>query len=283
MIQSMTGFGSGERGSFKVEIRSLNHRFMDISIKVPQGLARHEIELRNMLKEEFSRGRFDVSVYVTEGARQRVRIDRALATDIYNALQALKDEFQLPGSISVDVMAGFRDIIISEEADLNETPLYEAFMDAVAMLSEMREREGAAILQDMLARIDAISLMNSTVVSLCPEVVNACRDKFIRRLNELSGEGVVSDVNRIMQEAALMAEKMDISEEVTRISSHTEQLKNLLLDGGTIGRKAEFLVQELNREVNTISSKAGDFRVSGIAVEMKNELEKVREQVQNIQ
>lgn len=279
----MTGFGSGERGSFKVEIRSLNHRFMDISIKVPQGLARHEIELRNMLKEEFSRGRFDVSVYVTEGARQRVRTDRSLATDIYNALQALKDEFQLPGSISVDVMAGFRDIIISEEADLNETPLYEAFMDAVAMLSEMREREGAAILQDMLARIDAISLMNSTVVSLCPEVVNACRDKFIRRLNELSGEGVVSDVNRIMQEAALMAEKMDISEEVTRISSHTEQLKNLLLDGGTIGRKAEFLVQELNREVNTISSKAGDYRVSGIAVEMKNELEKVREQVQNIQ
>lgn len=283
MIQSMTGFGSGERGSFKVEMRSLNHRFMDISIKVPQGLARHEIELRNMLKEEFSRGRFDVSVYVTEGARQRVRTDRALATDIYNALQALKDEFQLPGSISVDVMAGFRDIIISEEADLNETPLYEAFMDAVAMLSEMREREGAAILQDMLARIDAISLMNSTVVSLCPEVVNACRDKFIRRLNELSGEGVVSDVNRIMQEAALMAEKMDISEEVTRISSHTEQLKKLLLDGGTIGRKAEFLVQELNREVNTISSKAGDYRVSGIAIEMKNELEKVREQVQNIQ
>lgn len=283
MIQSMTGFGSGERGSFRVEMRSLNNRFMDISIKVPQGLARHEIELRNMLKEEFSRGRFDVSVYVTEGARQRVRMDRALATDIYNALQALKDEFQLPGSISVDVMAGFRDIIISEEADLNETPLYEAFMDAVAMLSEMREREGAAILQDMLARIDAISLMNSTVASLCPEVVNACRDKFIRRLNELSGEGIVSDVNRIMQEAALMAEKMDISEEVTRISSHTEQLKNLLLDGGTIGRKAEFLVQELNREVNTISSKAGDFRVSGIAIEMKNELEKVREQVQNIQ
>ena len=279
----MTGFGSGERGSFRVEMRSLNHRFMDISIKVPHGLARHEIELRNMLKEEFSRGRFDVSVYVTEGARQRVRIDRVLATDIYNALQALKDEFQLPGSISVDVMAGFRDIIISEEADLNETPLYEAFMDAVAMLSEIREREGAAILQDMLARIDAISLMNSTVVSLCPEVVNACRDKFIRRLNELSGEGVVSDVNRIMQEAALMAEKMDISEEVTRISSHTEQLKKLLLDGGTIGRKAEFLVQELNREVNTISSKAGDYRVSGIAVEMKNELEKVREQVQNIQ
>ncbi len=279
----MTGFGSGERGSFKVEIRSLNHRFMDISIKLPQGLARHEIELRNMLKEEFSRGRFDVNVYVAEGARQRVRTDRALAMDIYNALQALKDEFQLSGSISVEIMAGFRDIIISEEAELNETPLYEAFMDAVAMLSEMREREGAAILLDMLARIDAISLMNSRVASLCPEVVNACRDKFVQRLKELFGEGIISDVNRIMQEAALMAEKMDISEEITRISSHTEQMKKLLLDSGTIGRKAEFLVQELNREANTISSKAGDYRVSGIAVEMKNELEKVREQVQNIQ
>ncbi len=125
--------------------------------------------------------------------------------------------------------------------------------------------------------------MNSRVASLCPEVVNACRDKFVQRLNELFGEGIISDVNRIMQEAALMAEKMDISEEITRISSHTEQMKKLLLDSGTIGRKAEFLVQELNREANTISSKAGDYRVSGIAVEMKNELEKVREQVQNIQ
>lgn len=279
----MTGFGSGERGSFKVEIRSLNHRFMDVSIKLPQGLARHEIELRNMLKEEFSRGRLDVNVYVAEGARQRVRVDTALATDIYNALQTLKDELLLSGNISVDVMAGFRDIIISEEADLNETPLYEAFMDAVAMLSEMREREGGAILQDMLARIGAISLMNSRVASLCPEVVNACRDKFVQRLNELFGEGVVCDGNRIMQEAAIMAERMDISEEITRISSHTEQMKNLLLEGGTIGRKAEFLVQELNREANTISSKSGDYRVSSIAVEMKNELEKMREQVQNIQ
>ncbi len=111
MIQSMTGFGSGERGSFKVEIRSLNHRFMDISIKLPQGLASHEIELRNMLKEEFSRGRFDVNVYVAEGARQRVRTDRALAMDIYNALQALKDEFQLSGSISVEIMAGLRGLM----------------------------------------------------------------------------------------------------------------------------------------------------------------------------
>lgn len=279
----MTGFGSGERGSFRVEMRSLNNRFMDISIKLPHGLARHEIELRNTLKEEFSRGRFDVCVYVAEGARQRVRTDTALAKDIYQALQALKDELQLSGSISVDVMAGFRDIIISEEAELNETPMYEAFMDAVAMLSEMREREGGIILQDMLLRIDAISLMNSRVASLYPEVVNAGRDKFIQRLNELFGKGVVPDTNRIIQEVVLTAEKMDISEELTRISSHTEQMKNLLLEGGTIGRKAEFLVQELNREVNTISSKAGDPRVLGIAVEMKNELEKMREQVQNIQ
>lgn len=282
MIQSMTGFGSAESDAFKVEMRSVNHRFLDVSIRIPQSLGEHEMPLRNMVREQFPRGRFDIFVSLIDGGTPGVRINTALAKEICNALRSLKDELSLEGSIGVETIAGFKELILSEEAQYDAKPLYAAFHEAMGKLRAMRNREGESIARDMGSRLDRVEQMNREIEQLCPAVVNEYRERFRERLASLFGD-VRFDENRVLQEAAILAEKTDISEEVTRIASHSAQLRKILSDGDTIGRKVEFLLQELNREVNTLTSKADDSRISGIAVEMKSELEKMREQAQNIQ
>jgi uncharacterized protein (TIGR00255 family) len=282
MIESMTGFGSAEKGCFKVELRSVNHRFLDLSIKMPQNLSRLEMPLRNMVKERFSRGRFDILVSIIHEGRPKVRIDAEMARGIHDALRSLKDELSLEGSVSVETMAGFRELILSEDVEYDEEPLYAAFREAMEKLKAMRRREGEAIVNDMGSRLDRLEKLNGEVAQLCPSVVNECRERLRTRLATLFGD-LKFDETRVLQEAAIMAEKADISEEITRITSHASQMKKILSDGDTIGRRAEFILQELNREVNTIASKADDYRISSITVEMKSELEKMREQAQNIQ
>ena len=282
MIQSMTGFGSAEHGAFKVEIRSVNHRFIDISIKLPQGLGQMEIPLRNRVKGQFFRGRFDITVSLTGEYDVNVRVNRGLAKELYNALSSLRDELSLPGTLGIDTISGFKELFISGVTAYDTESLFVAFEDALSMLKEMRLREGESIGRDMLARFYAVAAMNDRIVSVCPEAVQACRDKYVGRLYELFRE-VHYDEHRILQEAAIIAEKTDISEEITRIKAHLVQLKDILSSGDVVGRKSEFLLQEVNREVNTIASKSADYGISAIAVEMKTELEKLREQAQNIQ
>jgi len=282
MVQSMTGFGSAEKDAFKVEMRSVNHRFLDVSIKIPQNLNQHEMPLRNMVREKFSRGRFDILVSIINEGNLKVRINTGLAREIYNALCSLKEELSLEGSIGMETIAGFKELILSEDVEYDAEPLYAAFHEAMEKLMAMRNREGESVSRDMLSRLDRLEQLSREVAMLCPAIVNECRERFRERLAALFGE-LKFDENRVLQEAAIMAEKADISEEITRITSHGAQLRKILSDGDTIGRKAEFLLQELNREVNTIASKADDYRISSIAVEMKSELEKMREQAQNIQ
>lgn len=282
MIESMTGFGSAEKGCFKVELRSVNHRFLDLSIKMPQNLGRHEMPLRNMVKERFSRGRFDILVSIIHEGRPKVRIDTDMARAIHVALRSLKDDLSLEGSVSVETIAGFRELILSEDVEYDEEPLYAAFREAMEKLKVMRRREGEAIATDMGSRLDRLEKLNGEVEQLCPSVVNECQERLRSRLTALFGD-LKFDETRVLQEAAIMAEKADISEEITRITSHASQMKKILSDGDTIGRRVEFILQELNREVNTIASKADDYRISSITVEMKSELEKMREQAQNIQ
>jgi uncharacterized protein (TIGR00255 family) len=282
MIQSMTGFGSAERGFFRVEIRSLNHRFLDISVRMPQQLGHHEIALRNRIRERFARGRFDLLVSTTGEAHFAVKIHKELAREICNALRTLKDELSLSGDVGVETIAGFRELIIAEVTEYDTEPLYAALSEAMEMLQDMRKREGEALGTDMLSRLERVAEMRDRIGLLSPEGVDECRKKFIERLRSLLGE-VPYDDARVLQEAAMMAEKMDISEEITRLGSHITQMRKILSDGDTIGRKVEFLLQEFSREVNTIASKADDSRISGITVDMKAELEKMREQAQNIQ
>ncbi|HWR59450.1 MAG TPA: YicC/YloC family endoribonuclease [Thermodesulfovibrionales bacterium] len=282
MTQSMTGFGSAERGPFKVEMRSLNHRFLEVSIRIPQSLIRHELPLRGMIREKFSRGRFDVFISTIDGTNTAIKVNMELASGMYEALSTVKKELSLPGEIGIETIAGFKDIIVAGDDAYDAEPLYDAFREAMDRLEEMRRGEGRAIKTDMLSRVELLRKMKDAIDSIRPDVVSACMERFRERLHSLFGN-LGYDENRVLQEASLLAERIDISEEINRIASHIGQLEAVLSDGDTIGRKVEFMLQEFNREVNTIASKTDDSRISGIAVEMKAELEKMREQAQNIQ
>jgi len=282
VIESMTGFGSSQKGPFKVEVRSVNHRFMDISIKIPQNLSLHEIPLRNLIKGRFSRGRFDAIVSVTGEEGHRVKLDVGIARELHQALVALKEELSLTGDIEIGTLAGFRDLILSEEIDYDAGPLFEAFNDALSRLGDMRDREGETIATDIFLRLARLEQMSEQIALFTPDAVTACKEKFIERLHDLFGE-VQYDEGRVLQEAAIMAEKTDISEEITRVHSHVAQVKEILSNGDSVGRKIEFLLQELNREVNTVASKVNDYRITNLSIEIKAELEKMREQAQNLQ
>lgn len=282
MTQSMTGFGSGANDAFRVEVRSINHRFMDIAVKLPHALSRHDIPLRNRIKERFSRGRFDVFVSPADDGHVKARINTGLAKEIYSASLFLKEELSMPGSMSLDAIMGFRDVVMYEDKEYNAELLYAALNAALAGVEQMRCDEGEAIAQDMLMRLDLLDTLKSEVSAVYSETLGSCRERFARKLAALLGDSGYDD-NRVLQEAALMAEKLDISEELTRMTSHIAQMRDVLSKGGIIGRKLEFILQELNREANTISSKADDYRISKASIEMKAELEKMREQTQNLE
>jgi len=282
MIQSMTGFGSAERDAFKVEVKSVNHRFLDVSVKMPPNLGMHEMPLRNLIKEKFSRGRFDVMVSVAGDTGQKVRINAELAKELYDALHSLKKELSLPDAIGVNTLLGFKDLILSEEREYDTALLYEAFQEALSVLEDMRLGEGGSLARDVLSRLQQVRRMNDELALRCPDSLKACKERFLERLEGLFAEARF-DEGRVLQEAAIMAEKTDISEEITRIRLHLAEVEKVLSGSDAIGRKLEFLLQELNREVNTIASKANDYYISNISVEMKAELEKMREQAQNIQ
>lgn len=284
MIQGMTGFGTAERDVYNVEIRSVNHRFMDISVKIPQYLSRHEIPLRNILKEKFSRGRFDIVVSVADRGNAGLHINMAKAREVYHALDSLRQELSLPGRIGIDAILGFRELILHEDrkGGHDAGALYEAFDEALSGLYKMRLKEGRVLKHDLILRADRIEALRDEVLVLCSNTVSAFRDRLLERLHDLFGE-LKYDEARLLQEAALIAERADISEETTRLGFHISQMRKILSGGVTIGRQAEFILQELNREVNTIASKSDDYRISKIAVELKSELEKMREQAQNIQ
>jgi uncharacterized protein (TIGR00255 family) len=281
MVQSMTGFGSAERGGFRVEIRSLNHRFLDISMKLPPGLGEHEIPLREILRERFGRGKFDVYVSTTGERQLRLKLDKAVAGEILDALNRLKEELSLPGSIGMDTLLNWKGLFMTEELSYEAGPLYEAFNEAAAGVENMRVREGEALSSEIAARADRLEALNNGIIEVYPAVREESRERFVKRLKEfLPGE---YDEAKVIQEASSAAERSDISEEVSRLKNHIEHLRKILSAGGKIGRKLDFLLQEVNREANTIASKTDDYRVLSLVIDMKAETEKAREQVQNIQ
>lgn len=282
MVQSMTGFGSAENNGFRVEIRSLNHRFMDIAIKMPPYMSQYEIPLRNILKTRFQRGRFDVSVSTNDHKATQLKINKQLARNIYAALQDLQKELSIHGKISIDTLIRYSELLIEEETKYDIDALYAVCNEALINLEDMRIREGKLISEELCERVESLSMMNNEIKLLAPNEVLKWREKFTERLRLISeAEGI--DNTRIIQEAAIMAEKLDISEEISRIENHIKQFMEILRNGKIIGRKLDFLLQEISREVNTLAYKSSDYAISNLTVEMKTEIEKMREQVQNIQ
>jgi uncharacterized protein (TIGR00255 family) len=282
MIQSMTGFGGAAGNDFTVEIRSLNHRYMDISIKMPPYMSQYEIPLRNILKGKFQRGKFDVSVSINSDKAPQLKINGDLAGSIYAALLDLQKQLSLPGTISIETLTEYREIMTEEEPHFDTDALHATFQEAVSNLEAMRMREGSLLSDEIRGRIALLQEMHNEIKVRAPEEVIKWREKFTERLRLIVEAGMI-DNNRIVQEAAIMAEKLDISEEISRTENHLKQFIEIIDNGNTIGKKLDFLLQEINREVNTLSYKSGDYSISNLVVNMKNEIEKIREQVQNIQ
>ncbi len=282
MVQSMTGYGRGETGLFTVEVRSTNHKYLDILTKTPPALYRYEDSLRKALKERFSRGRFEVIISIKPEKAVRLRLNMAIAREMFDNLNSLKKEFSLSGDIGIDMMSSYRDILFSDELVFDPSDIDTAFDSAISGLERMRFEEGRAILEDIRTRLELIDKYVGDIKGRCGLYAQNCRSLLIARVKEFIGDSKL-DESRILQEVAILAERADITEEVVRIGSHINQFRKTMKSEDPMGRKLDFLLQEMHREVNTISSKANDADISHMAVEIKSEIERVREQVQNLQ
>jgi len=292
MIKSMTGYGRGESAqegkSFTVEIRSVNHRFCEVVIRLPKYYVALEDRVRKLIQERVARGRLDVFVTVNDlgSSNKSIRVDKDLAMAYYNALEELRETIGINGKPGIIDLARLPDVIVLEEVqeDLDQLwpALSKAVENALANLVEMRSTEGLRLREDLLKRVAQLSEYTEAIYRRAPSVVLEYREKLQSRLKELAAE-VEIDENRLAAELALFADKSNISEELVRVRSHLEEIQNTMDMDEAVGRKLDFLVQELNREFNTIGSKANDLEISSIIIKAKSEVEKIREQVQNIE
>ncbi len=289
----MTGYGrkevtgAGFHGS--IEVRSVNNRYLDIQVKTPRSLAALEPRVKKTVQDRFSRGRFDV--FITRNGEQertgRLTHDEALAAQYIGILRDLKARFSLSGEVDLSLVAGFQGLIsVTEEKENIEAIwqlLAEGLGQALDELDGMRGVEGQALVKDMLRRLDILASLMKDVQMLSPLSVESARKRMAETLARLLNER--PDPIRLAQEIAILAERTDVTEELTRLSSHISQFHAMLAGatGESVGRKLDFLLQEMGREANTISSKAMDAQISYHVVNIKAELEKIREQAQNIE
>lgn len=294
MIKSMTGYGKAETvlagRKFTMEMRSVNHRFLEISLRLPGMLSPLEGEFKKRIGERFSRGRIEATLRVNGEANAenegRLTLNLPLIRNYHALLVQMKGELRLEDEITLAMMAGFRDAFVPAETVQDPVSLWEGLSpvldEAIRTLTEMREKEGEILGHDLAARLDAISCCLEGIARRAPHVVLDYQKRLTDRIRELT-EGVAIDETRLLQEVAIMAERSDITEEVVRFRSHIGQFKDLLAGVDAAGRKIDFLIQEMGREINTIGSKSGDAEISRSVIEIKSELAKLREQVQNIE
>lgn len=294
MIRSMTGYGRAEAvlagRKFAVEMKSVNHRYLEISLRLPGVLMSLDTEIKKKIGERFSRGRIEATVRIdSDGNGEdggRLALNLPLARNYHDLLCQLKKELQLGGEISLAMMTGLRDLFVPTESFQDPAALWEglskALDEAMGTLMEMREKEGESLQRDLTARLSLIDGVLEAIAGRVPQVVCEYQKRLSERIRELTG-GMTLDESRLLQEVAIIAEKSDITEEIVRFRSHIGQFTDLLTTGDGSGRKIDFLIQEMGREINTIGAKSGDAGISRNVIEIKSELAKLREQVQNIE
>jgi uncharacterized protein (TIGR00255 family) len=278
----MTGFGRGSAGGFKVDARSSNHKNLDLQLNLPPYLYPHEIELKKRLRKFFSRGRIEIYVPRQEGEFVKLIVNRPLAREYYRALTELKNELSIDGEIGVDLIASQRDVILMDEAEVDVSDFMAAFDAAIEELQRTRQQEGSNLIEDVSERLHILDRYTEEIEKLREGFAHAAHQRLLERLKEITAD-IEIDETRLLQEAAYLVERADITEEIVRVKSHLKQFRAVIETGGAVGKKLDFIVQELRREVNTIGSKAQDVSISSLVVEMKHELEKIREQIQNLQ
>jgi uncharacterized protein (TIGR00255 family) len=278
----MTGYGAAEKEGFKVEVRSLNHKYLDVSVRMPSWLMEHEMAVRKLARESFERGKIDVSISQTDKRRKNITLDSDLAGEMYKAFSGLQKELSIPGSLDINFFAGYRELLVSEEPVSGSEPIFEALKEAISKVDEMRSIEGRALDQELRQRLDIIAKLQNEIAGAARDFLPLYKERLFRKVSELMSNGV-PDEARMAQEIALIAQKGDISEEITRLGSHVQQFISFLSSDKSVGRRLDFLCQELNREANTIASKIDDIVIINMALDIKAEVERLREQVQNIQ
>jgi len=292
MIRSMTGYGEASRGTpfgkIRVQIRSLNHRFLDLVLRLPPGFMALEPRFREVIKGCIRRGRVDLYLKIerNEGASPlRARVDWGLARSYLEGMRELKERFDLRGEVDLPLLLSFREVLSPEEEELGEEELWREILpvleEALRRLDESRRREGEALREDLLERLKAIGGHLQRIEERAPLVVEEYRRRLSSKAKELlDGE---LDEGRLALEVALFASRADITEEVVRIRSHLEQFRERLGEGGPVGKALDFLIQEMVREANTIASKSSDLPITRHVLAIKEEVEKLREQAQNIE
>ena len=292
MIRSMTGYGRGENFAndrkFTVEIKSVNHRYNDISIKLPRSMNPLEDKIKKFLMKEIFRGKTDVYINFETMAEDDVNIkfNQALADAYFEKLKVIGERYNASTGDLMGLIARFPDVITSEKVQEDEDVLWSTLLPALEEALEkflsMRTVEGEALKKDLLAKNDKIVALVSGIKERTDLVAEEYRTKLLQRINDVLGE-VEIDEQRILTEVTVYADRGCIDEEVTRLESHIVQLSSILEKGGVAGRKLDFLIQEMNREANTIASKSNDIFITNTTIELKSEIEKIREQVQNIE
>ena len=292
MVKSMTGYGRAENTfngcTITVELRSVNNRYLDCNVRIPRLYLFAEDAMKSRVQNTISRGKVDVFVTLdsTGADKVQVSVNRPVADGYYAALKQLSEDYGLSGEISVTLLSRFPEVLLAEKAEEDVERLAQdicSVLDkALVDFDQMRTREGERLREDILSRAAVIEDKVGLVERRSPQTGTEYRAKLEARMSEVLSNTQL-DPARILTEAAIFADKVAVDEETVRLRSHIGQLREMLSKGGAIGRKLDFLIQEFNREANTIGSKCSDIEISGHVVDIKAEIEKIREQVQNIE
>lgn len=289
----MTGFGRGEFVNelfkIKVEIKGVNHRYSDINIKMPRHISYLEERVKKTVKEKISRGKIDIYInvdYINESAID-IKVDIPLAKSYKGTLEKLTNELGIEDNIRLFNILSMPEIVKIEKKELDEDTVWQylstALSHALNDILNMKTVEGKSMKDDMLSKLDFIEEMVKEIELRSPFIVSEYKERLKERISEILDKDVELDENRLMLEIALFADKSNINEELVRLKSHIDQFRTIVDEDDVVGRKLDFLIQEMNRETNTIGSKANDLVISKNVVTIKSEIEKIREQVQNIE
>ncbi len=292
MIKSMTGFGrnevSEEKRKITVEIKSVNHRYLDVNIKMPKKLSFFEAAIRTELKKYMQRGKVDVFIAYEDFTESNVcvKYNKELAAEYMGYLEKMAEDFGLDNDIRVSALSRYPEVLTMEEQSVDEEEIWKALCGAVQgaaeKFAETRLKEGEALKTDLIAKLDGMLDHLSFIEERSPQLVEEYKDKLRERVRELLEDTQIEE-SRLLLEVTLFADKICVDEELVRLRNHIETTRQTLVDGGSIGRKLDFIAQEMNREANTILSKTNNMEISNRAIELKTEIEKVREQIQNIE
>lgn len=292
MIKSMTGFGRCEitenNRKFTVEMKSVNHRYLDMNIKMPKKLNFFESAIRTELKNYISRGKVDVFISYEDYSENNtsIRYNRELAAEYMKYLRQMQEDFGLEDDVRISALSRYPEVFTMEEPDTSEEELWKELQKAIRGAADgfvqTRIVEGEHLRDDLIEKLDGMLKLVDFIAERSPQIVQEYRQKLEDKVKDLLGD-IQVDENRLLMEVTIFADKICVDEELVRLRSHIETTKNTLLEGGIIGRKLDFIAQEMNREANTTLSKSNDLEISNCAIELKTEIEKVREQIQNIE